>query len=187
MDLILFNFIHGFWGVSGVLNWFGVAFAEYLPYALACAAVIVIFRIKAWRVKMWTFLVAVFSLLVSYGFLSTVIHYLYPRPRPFTALGFTSPFAETSSSFPSNHATFFFAIAYVMFLVNRKYGYWFTALALLNGLARVFVGVHWPLDIVGGALVALAGFLVTLKVFPKQEFTEVNEAAEDTHVDEVHI
>ena len=64
-----------------------------------------------------------------------------------------------------------------MFLINKKYGYWFLSLALLNGLARVIVGVHWPIDILGGALIALIGFLITQKIFPESDFKEVQPEA----------
>lgn len=173
MDLILFQLLHGVMGHSSVIDWFAIFIAKYLPYALALAAIIVIFRNKNWRHKMWVSLTLVFSLLVSYGFLSTIIHYFYNKPRPFTVLGFTPPFPETSSAFPSNHATVFFTIAYVMFLINKKSGYWFLGFALLNGIARIVVGVHWPFDIVGGAVIALIGFLVTQKIFPERDFVEV--------------
>ncbi len=172
MDLLLFNILHKYGAISPLVDWCALFIAEYLPYILALAAIIVIFRSKNWRFKMWTLLVLVFSLLLSYGFLNIIIHYAYGRPRPFTVLGFTPPFSETSSSFPSSHATFFFTIAYVMFLIRRKTGYWFLALAILNGFARVFVGVHWPFDIVGGALIALIGFFITLRIFPKNDFVE---------------
>ncbi|MEK7089565.1 MAG: phosphatase PAP2 family protein, partial [Patescibacteria group bacterium] len=130
MDLKLFQLLHGLMGRSSVVDWFAIFTAKYLPYALALAAIIVIFRNKNWRHKMWVLLTLTFSLLVSYGFLSTIIHYFYNRPRPFTLLQFTPPFIpDTVSAFPSNHATIFFTIAYVMFLINKKTGYWFLGLA----------------------------------------------------------
>jgi len=183
MDLTLFQLLHGLMGYSSVINWVAIFTAKYLPYVLALTAIIVIFRNKNWRHKMWVLLTLTFSLLVSYGFLSTIIHYFYNKPRPFTVLQFPAPFSETSSAFPSNHATVFFTIAYVMFLINKKSGYWFLGLALLNGIARVIVGVHWPFDIAGGAVVALIGFLITQKIFPEHDFIEVrNElTAESTN------
>ncbi|MEI6479231.1 MAG: phosphatase PAP2 family protein [bacterium] len=177
MDLTLFQILHSIFGSSKIVDFLAIFTAKYLPYALVLVAIIFIFRNKSWRHKMWVLLTLTFSLLISYGFFSAIIHYFYNKPRPFTALGFTPPFPETTSAFPSNHATVFFTIAYVMFLINKKYGYWFLSLALLNGLARVIVGVHWPIDILGGALIALIGFLITQKIFPESDFKEVQPEA----------
>ena len=40
--------------------------------------------------------------------------------------------------------------------VNRKFGLWLFAAASLYGFSRVYVGVFYPTDIVGGALVGIA-------------------------------
>lgn len=170
MDLTIFQLIHKFGAISSILDGLAVITAKYLPYVMVIVAAFLLLRMKDWRKRTWVVLVLFFALIASYGFLSLVIHYFYGRPRPFTTLGFTPPFPETSTSFPSNHATFFFTIAYAMFLVKRKYGYWFLTFAVLNGLARVFVGVHWPLDIAGGALIALIGYLLAVRVFPEKEY-----------------
>jgi len=50
---------------------------------------------------------------------------------------------------------FFFTLAMVVFYRNRKWGTWFFIWALINGIARIYVGVHWPLDILGGALIGI--------------------------------
>ncbi|MBI4094332.1 MAG: phosphatase PAP2 family protein, partial [Candidatus Liptonbacteria bacterium] len=50
--------------------------------------------------------------------------------------------------------------AAAMWWQNRAWGWWFFALALVNGAARVAAGVHWPLDIAGGAFVGIGGALL---------------------------
>lgn len=70
--------------------------------------------------------------------------------RPFT---FDPAGLPSWSSFPSDHAVLFFAIATGVFLVSRRIGlflYLYTTLFIL--LPRVFVGIHYPTDILAGAL-----------------------------------
>ena len=87
--------------------------------------------------------------------MSVIIRFFYHEPRPFSFYNFTPLFNEAGWSFPSAHAAWFFALALVVFFANRKWGWWFIALAVLMGLARIYAGVHWPMDIVGGAIVGL--------------------------------
>lgn len=98
--------------------------------------------------------------LLGIGFSSLAVlvlnHYFY-RPRPFhiyedeVRLLFYPP---TDSSFPSNAAVVGFAMAVGVVLTNRPLGAFALILATLWGLARVYAGVHYPSDIVGGALLA---------------------------------
>lgn len=62
-------------------------------------------------------------------------------------------------SFPSDHATGAFAIAVAIFLYDRTIGAVFLALAVLMSFARVYVGIHYPGDVLGGAVL---GTLVAL-------------------------
>lgn len=61
-----------------------------------------------------------------------------------------------SASFPSGHATFFFAIGTVLYMYNKKAGVVFLAGSALIGVARILAGLHWTSDIVGGALIGVA-------------------------------
>ena len=58
--------------------------------------------------------------------------------------------------FPANPIAIGFAVAMAAWTVNRKFGLWLAMTASLYGFSRVYVGVFYPTDIVGGALVGMA-------------------------------
>ena len=65
-------------------------------------------------------------------------------------------------SFPSGHSTFFFALAATVYFYNKKWGWWFFLAAIIINISRVIAGVHYPSDILGGAII---GILVAYFVF----------------------
>jgi len=93
-------------------------------------------------------------------------NFLPPRPRPFNALpDFVVPYGispdaveamQTWSSFPSDHAALFFALAAGIWLMHR----WLGAFAMLWTLAaicapRLYIGLHYVSDVLGGIVVAV--------------------------------
>jgi len=101
-------------------------------------------------------------------FISYLCGALWPQPRPFV-LGQGHAFFphKATSSFPSNHtiiiATFAFAL-----ILDRRWAAW-GGLALLGaavvGTARVYLGVHFPLDIAGGLVLAPIAAAITAAVW----------------------
>jgi undecaprenyl-diphosphatase len=158
----LFDFIFSFAHRSAMLDAIGVFFATTLLYLLVIAALIGIFTVRSgWRARLLLTIEGVLALLLSRGLVTEAIRFFYNHLRPFAALPITALIGESGNSFPSGHATFLFALAMTMFYANRKWGIWLFAFATLNGLARIFVGVHWPLDVIGGAAIGiLSGYLV---------------------------
>ncbi|MGW1958339.1 phosphatase PAP2 family protein [Streptomyces sp. NPDC001920] len=74
------------------------------------------------------------------------------RPRPFnTHQGLEVLVAgKTDYSFVSDHATIAMALGVGLFVANRRFGLIGIGLALLEGFCRVYMGVHYPTDVVGG-------------------------------------
>ncbi|MGB2875159.1 MAG: phosphatase PAP2 family protein [Gaiellaceae bacterium] len=77
---------------------------------------------------------------------------VYPEPRPLVHV-------PHSGSFPSGHAALAFACATVLASASRRLAVPAFALAAAIAWSRVYVGVHWPLDVLGGAVL---GVLVSI-------------------------
>ncbi len=82
---------------------------------------------------------------------------VYPEPEPLVSV-------PGSGSFPSGHATIAFACATVIAWASPKLAVPAFLLAAAIAFSRVYAGVHWPLDALGGAIlgVLLATALLTL-------------------------
>jgi len=86
-----------------------------------------------------------------------LVNFFYFRPRPFRAfdLDLSLFYPPTDSSFPANSAGVAFTISAVLFMYNRKLGWLMLAFAVLWGFSRVFAGIHYPTDILGGAAIGI--------------------------------
>ncbi|WJY32731.1 phosphatase PAP2 family protein [Streptomyces sp. P9-2B-1] len=80
------------------------------------------------------------------------------RPRPFLDHEGLEVLVQgkTDFSFVSDHATMAMAIAVGLFVANRKFGLVAIGLALVEGFCRVYMGVHYPTDVIGGLALGTA-------------------------------
>ena len=168
MDQALFNLIHNLSGRFWPLDWVMIFFAQYLPYLLCALFVYLVFASAKSSARFYFLLLSALSLLIARGLVTETMRFFYPRLRPFIVLNFEPLIAPISSaSFPSGHAVIFFALALLAFYVNKKWFWYFGAGALAIGLARIYVGVHWPSDILAGALLAGLVVMVTRRLLPR--------------------
>ena len=94
-----------------------------------------------------------------------VFKLLYFRQRPFAVheVNLLVDYLKTAS-FPSRHTDLAFALAQSIFFAHKKWGIVALLIAALVGFSRVFVGVHYPLDVFAGALLGIAGAFVANKI-----------------------
>lgn len=85
-----------------------------------------------------------------------IIGHLVNRARPYAVLPHVHVLVTKSSdvSFPSDHALTVGAIAVGLWLVDRTIGWTAIALALLMAFTRVYVGAHYPTDVLAGLVIA---------------------------------
>lgn len=94
--------------------------------------------------------------------LARVAGLFFYHEQPFALYGFEPLLPHTvDNSFPSDHMVVASVLATMMYLRHRGVGLSLWAFAGVMGIARVAAGLHWPLDIVAAALIAVAAVYVT--------------------------
>lgn len=155
LNQTLFLAIHQFAGRHLWLDDLGIFFAQYLAYFLVAAFLVLAYYQLGWRRKLYVFCEGAIAVMLSRGLVTEVIRLFYHHVRPFSFYNFTPLIQEAGWSFPSGHMAWFFALSLTVWYVNRTWGWWFFGLSFVMGIARIYVGVHWPLDILGGIVVGL--------------------------------
>jgi undecaprenyl-diphosphatase len=164
-DRAVFLFINGLAGkVSFIDGLFRGISNDYFAVISCCLILIWLWfgtRDAAWRLINQQ---VVITAAISIGLTSLLVLFcnlFYFRVRPFNELSPDSVhllfYRPTDSSFPSNLAAVLFAIAVPVFMKNKIYGSILLAIATLGSFGRIYIGVHYPLDVLGGAVFGVAG------------------------------
>jgi len=166
MDKAVFLFINGLAGKNAILDAFFRGFSnDYFALVTSCFILVWLwFGMKSATERQMmqkTVLVAAISIGLTAVLVLICNNNLPFRDRPFNALPAGSVtllfYHPTDSSFPSNLASILFAIAWPVFIKNKTYGSILLAISVLAGFGRIYMGVHYPTDILGGAAIGAVG------------------------------
>lgn len=161
MNFRLFEDIHGLAGNAG-LDAVMKFSAQYLLFVVfAVLAILLLLRLRAVGIRtavrdsLWP----AAGLVLSYalGLLAAAVH---PEARPFTTHPQVHPLIahHPGQAFPSDHSTAAFAIALVVLaFLSRTIGAALLGMAALIGFSRIYVGVHYPGDVLASLIVAAVG------------------------------
>lgn len=120
------------------------------------------------------------SLVLSLIFTNLIIKNLVNRTRPFVAdpalLQTMLVKLPSDSSFPSGHTSASVAAAVAIFTRNKKWGIPAVVLAVLIGVSRLYLTVHFPTDVIAGLLLGIiygvGAYFITSKLIYKNKTSE---------------
>jgi undecaprenyl-diphosphatase len=108
-------------------------------------------RKREWIGPLWSAFIS--SIVISY-----ILKFLIARPRPIADLSFA--ISAFNFSFPSTHAAAAFAALPILDKEFPKFKWFWISFVMLVGLSRIYLGMHYLSDVIGGALLGYTiGFL----------------------------
>ena len=147
-----------------------VFIAEYMVYFLALSVVFFWFSRNANNRMMVICAGSTFVVAEVTGKIAGSIHTNY---QPFAELPNVNQLIEKAvdNSFPSDHTILFFSFCMTFWLFKKGSGFLWLLLALTVGVSRIWVGVHYPADVVVGAVISITSATFIYFTVPKLTFT----------------
>lgn len=164
MNQDVFQYLNSFAGRYEWLDSTIVFSAETLGIILLFGLVIFLFSHEHDRRQGFHNIIVILGVAFLAWGITEVINSVYPSPRPFLVSDSVNKLISHGGmdSFPSGHATFFAAIATVLYFYHKKIAVFYALGALLIGVARIVAGIHWPVDILAGYVI---GGIVAVAVY----------------------
>jgi len=172
MNMEIFRLINNLANKNAVLDGIMIFFSKYVPYIfMVVIAIVFILGITKKnsdyrKVAVNTFVITVINLVLSF-----IIGGIYYEDRPFVNNKVNLLFTHTKdASFPSDHATGTMSIALGLGKYNKSFSAILTILSVIIGFSRVYVGHHYPMDVIGAyVIVFVTSYIYNLKLRSKAE------------------
>ncbi|USG64813.1 undecaprenyl-diphosphatase [Brevibacillus ruminantium] len=168
-DLELFRSINDLGKEYAFLNPAAIFMAEYTMFLLGLGLIVYWFtRTKQNRMMV---IQAVAAFVIAEVFASVAGHF-FSHQQPFAVLPDVNQLIQHSidNSFPSDHTILFFSMCFSFLFVRKREGWLWVLLALCVGISRILVGVHYPVDVVVGALLGILSACIAYLVIPQLSF-----------------
>lgn len=163
LNHFLFLKINQFASTNKLLDLIAIYSAEYLQY-LSIFTILLILILANKKIK---FIAALsLSSFILARIISYIIQKIYFHPRPFMdGLGNNILAHSSKTSFPSSHTTFMLSVAFILlcFKETRVIGIVLSLLGFITGIARIYCGVHYPVDIFGATFIAFLSSYIVYK------------------------
>ena len=142
-------------------SWWAIEVATFIAKDLIIIVPLLVVALWLWGPNQRQLVFKVMLALALSLSISWVIGHLFPHDRPCVdGVGYNFLHHAADDSFPSDHGTVIFTFALAFLFWHRV---WSGALLLVIASAiawsRVYLGVHWPLDMLGGLLAGMCGCL----------------------------
>ncbi len=170
MNMELFGIINNLANKNTVLDKIMIFFSTDVPYIfMAIISIVFIVGItqkncSCRKAAVNTFVITVINLILSF-----IIGNIYYVDRPFVhnKVNLLIPHVQ-DASFPSDHATGTMSIALGLEKYNKVLSIILTIISILVGFSRVYVGNHYPMDVIGAyIMVLITSYIYNLKIRSK--------------------
>ncbi|WP_405726839.1 phosphatase PAP2 family protein [Anaerotignum sp.] len=119
-------------------------------------------------------LLVLLSLAVNFLACNVILKPLVDRTRPYYVLDYTPLIPPVGDpSFPSGHTSASFAAATAIYAINKKWGIAAYIFAAVMGFSRLYLGVHFPTDVVCGAILGTVMAKIVIKVYLTKSVKEI--------------
>lgn len=160
MDEKWFKTINSLAGHNAIVDYLMILISKKVRFLFIFVLIFIWFRNYSYKnVAIKTVISLLFALFINF-----LIKTVYFKPRPFMdrKVKLLIP-SKKDSSFPSKHTVLAFAFSTSIFLYKQVIGVIMGILSILTGFSRIWVGHHYPSDIIGSAFIGTITSIVLHK------------------------